>query len=123
MYDGKLFLKIFQGIVRPNSRDATEGFTQHGEDGRAGKSFYSRKKWMDFERKSMDEKNNDVQSVYLPNRLSSLEVLAKIFRMRRKYHIKGGTITNVTGKTTTVETKAPKTRNEITRKSKSVAGS
>jgi len=45
----ELLLKIFQGIVRPNSRDATEGFTQHGEDGRAGKSFYSRKKWMDCE--------------------------------------------------------------------------
>ena len=45
----ELLLKIFQGIVRPNSRDATEGFTQHGKDGRADKSFYSRKKWMNCE--------------------------------------------------------------------------
>lgn len=37
-------LKKIKGIVRPDSRDAAKGFTQHSEDGRTGKSFYSQKK-------------------------------------------------------------------------------
>ena len=83
----------------------------------------------------------------LPNRFSSLDVVTNILRTRRKYQTSGGTNTNVTGcfsnrarirhrmqmvkrintnlmltSTATAETKAPRTKNEMTRKSKRVVG-
>ena len=60
---------------------------------------------------------------HLPILFSSLDVLTKILRTRRKYQTNGGTNTRVTGSTTIADNNAPATKNVTTRKSNRVVGS
>mmetsp|Transcript_36914 Transcript_36914/g.68408 ORF Transcript_36914/g.68408 Transcript_36914/m.68408 type:complete len:106 (+) Transcript_36914:99-416(+) len=54
---------------------------------------------------------------------SSLDVVTKIPRTRKKYQTNGGTTKSVTGSTTIADANAPATKNEMTKKSKRVVGS
>jgi hypothetical protein len=89
---------------------------------RASPSTLERNRWIVSEKIESKQMLDGRSHVYLPNRFSSLDVVAKIFRMRRKYQINGGRITSVTGNTVTVDTNAPITKNEMTRKSNNVTG-